>query len=629
MRRILSTSLLLSTLLLISISSAQEITTTAVPNLIRYGGALKDASGAPVTAVVGVTFAIYRQQDGGVPLWMETQNVIPDARGNYSVLLGSSTASGLPSDLFSQQEQRWLGVQLQGEPEQARVLLVSVPYAFKAHEAETLGGKSISDFVLAKDSNSTSAVTGTPSNSGASSTQTASVQGNKSSPKLAASQGQTFFSSALTPVVSVMQTGTTPGNNAIFATNSNLTSTSNAVFGQIMGAGRAVYGQALSTSQQAYGVQGDTASTIGVGLLGNATASTGPTYGLKGYSSSTGGTGVRGLSTATTGYTTGVSAQVASAAGIAGVFNNAAGGKILSGQNNGAEKFSVDGGGNATATGAVTANTINSVTSYKIGGSNVVSVGGLADQNLFLGFFAGASNMSGMGRRNVFFGYSAGYNNTTGSFNTFSGTMPAFSTRRGAPTLSADTPRETTTQRATSTRSMDTPPATTPSGAPKTLSPGTMPASPTPPVMRTLSPEPKLVLLTQKVIATLSVGTLRADSTRAAAKTPSPARWPVTKTRLGVSTLSTATELASVTLLAAGTLSSGLRPALTIRQGITTSMLETWARVLARSPAQSVSGGTSAMAMERKPPPILQVSTAKLRPAVLRCTSTPTDNSER
>ena len=102
---------------------------------------------------MGVTFAIYNQQDGGAPVWMETQNVTLDASGNYSVLLGSTTTTGLPADLFSQQEQRWLGVQVEGQAEQPRVLLVSVPYAFKAHEAETLGGKSISDFVLATGAN--------------------------------------------------------------------------------------------------------------------------------------------------------------------------------------------------------------------------------------------------------------------------------------------------------------------------------------------------------------------------------------------------------------------------------------------------------------------------------------------
>ena len=68
------------------------------------------------------------------------------------MILGTTTATGLPDDLFSQQEQRWLGVQVQGHAEEARVLLVSVPYALKAHEAETLGGFSASSFVRATPS---------------------------------------------------------------------------------------------------------------------------------------------------------------------------------------------------------------------------------------------------------------------------------------------------------------------------------------------------------------------------------------------------------------------------------------------------------------------------------------------
>jgi len=127
--------------------SAQAATTT-VPNLIRYSGTLKGEQGAaaPLSATVGATFAIYKQQDGGAPIWMETQNVTADASGQYSVLLGSTKTDGVPAELFSDQEQRWLGVQVQGQPEQARVLLVSVPYALRAHEAETLGGLPASAF---------------------------------------------------------------------------------------------------------------------------------------------------------------------------------------------------------------------------------------------------------------------------------------------------------------------------------------------------------------------------------------------------------------------------------------------------------------------------------------------------
>ena len=78
---------------------------TAVPNFIRYSGTLKDAQGAAFTsAAAGGTFAIYKQQDGGAPVWMDTQTVTPDASGNASVLLGGTTATGLPTDLFSQEE---------------------------------------------------------------------------------------------------------------------------------------------------------------------------------------------------------------------------------------------------------------------------------------------------------------------------------------------------------------------------------------------------------------------------------------------------------------------------------------------------------------------------------------------
>ena len=187
----------LATLLSTCVTSAQQAATTSVPNLIRYGGTLKDGQGAALASstAVGVTFAIYKQQDGGAPVWMETQNVTPDAGGNYSVLLGSTTATGLPGDLFSQEEQRWLGVQVQGQAEQPRVLLVSVPYAFKAHEAETLRGKSISDFVLAKDANAANSTAGAASNSGSGSTQTASGKSNAKSPSnQATAQGPTNFS---------------------------------------------------------------------------------------------------------------------------------------------------------------------------------------------------------------------------------------------------------------------------------------------------------------------------------------------------------------------------------------------------------------------------------------------------
>ncbi len=401
MRR-LSIALAFSTLFLVSICSAQQVSPTAIPNLIRYGGTIKNAQGAAVSsATTGVTFAIYKQQDGGAPVWMETNNVTTDAEGNYSVLLGSTTATGLPSDLFSQEEQRWLGVQVQGQAEQPRVLLVSVPYAFKAHEAETLGGRSVSDFVLSNNAsssanagNSTPAVTSTASNS---SSTTSGIK------IAAANQGPTNFSGSTTnQIVKVTQSGTGAGITASATTN-------------------AIYGLANGSSGNVYGVQGVATGTGGVALFGNANSPTGGTYGIKGSSSSTSGTGMRGLASAASGNTIGVSSQVNSPNGLAAVFNNAGGGKIISGQNNGVEKFSVDGSGN-----------INSASgTYEIGGSNVVNIGRSADYDLFLGVGAGVSNIAGSGTGNTFSGYKAGYNNTTGNVNTFSGAEAGLSNTTG------------------------------------------------------------------------------------------------------------------------------------------------------------------------------------------------------
>jgi hypothetical protein len=121
---------------------------SALPRLVRFGGTVKDLNGSPLTGVVGITFALYSEQTGGAALWLETQNVTADSNGHYVALLGSSKLDGLPTDLFISEQARWVGVQVSGQAEQPRVLLLSVPYALKAADAETLGGKPASAYLL-------------------------------------------------------------------------------------------------------------------------------------------------------------------------------------------------------------------------------------------------------------------------------------------------------------------------------------------------------------------------------------------------------------------------------------------------------------------------------------------------
>src|SRR5579863_2753065 len=141
----------------LQVYAEQPAASGIVPPVVKFGGVLTDASGKPVTGTVGVTFALYKDQEGGAPLWTETQNVLPDKTGHYSVMLGATSSHGLAGDLFVSGEPRWLGVQLQGQAEQARTVLMSVPYALKAADAETIGGLPPSAFLKASAPGSSAA----------------------------------------------------------------------------------------------------------------------------------------------------------------------------------------------------------------------------------------------------------------------------------------------------------------------------------------------------------------------------------------------------------------------------------------------------------------------------------------
>ena len=118
------------------------------PRVIRFKGLLKDMDGQPINTKVNVSFAIYNEPTGGSPLWEETQTV-QFSNGQYSVLIGLGSETGIPVELFRSGEACWLGVRMlvDGEQERPRVFLASVPYALKASDADTLGGLPASAFI--------------------------------------------------------------------------------------------------------------------------------------------------------------------------------------------------------------------------------------------------------------------------------------------------------------------------------------------------------------------------------------------------------------------------------------------------------------------------------------------------
>ena len=97
-----------------SVAYAQQSQpTAAVPKLVRFSGSFRPANGQPTQSVESVTLSVYRDQTGGTALWQEIQNVGVDADGHYSLLMGATQNEGMPLDLFSSGEPRWLGAQVQ------------------------------------------------------------------------------------------------------------------------------------------------------------------------------------------------------------------------------------------------------------------------------------------------------------------------------------------------------------------------------------------------------------------------------------------------------------------------------------------------------------------------------------
>jgi len=427
----------LATFLLVAASSAQQTSTATVPNLIRYSGTLKDAQGAvPSGTPLGVTFAIYKQQDGGVPVWQEIQNVTPDASGQYSVVLGSTTATGLPDDLFLQQEQRWLGVQVQGEAEQARVLLVSVPYAFKAHEAETLGGLPPSAFVKATPtdaSGGTSTETGTAAKAGTASkargTTTSakptcfSLGGGGTLPQVAMWDGpcdlvssgiyQPGFPGGPVGILKPAPIAALDVNGAI-----NVSPTSDNNTGNY---------QILESPVLSIGWPSKLTDVANQNLYAGVLA------GAQGFAQ--GSNGNTGTSNTFVGYGAAFHNQQGSGNTAVGV---AAGYRNIKGNNN--TYVGVDA---AFGLFSKAANNNNTIMGYQAGfkntGSNDSFYGyqagyaNFADGNSFFGFSAGSANTSG--NSNTFLGNSAGIANTTGDDNTFSGYQAGLKNSTGSDNI--------------------------------------------------------------------------------------------------------------------------------------------------------------------------------------------------
>ena len=294
-----------------------------VPPVIKYSGALTDVNNKPLTGIVGVIFSLYQEAQGGSALWVETQNVNPDKTGHYTVMLGSTTTQGLPSEVFASGEARWLEVQAQGQVEQPRTLLMSVPYALKALDAETVGGLPPSAFVKAAAPGVASpanlnepaaAITGSGTANHITKWLSATKLGNSN-----------IFDSAGNVGIAT----TTPG--ATLDVNGSAIVEDNATVNGNFGASN-VTASTISASSSSSTIVATTTNPGSqvAAITGNASASgQGASWGVLGMSSTSGGAGTVGLATGEQG--SGVYANNGNANGGYGVYATAAGGIAVQG----------------------------------------------------------------------------------------------------------------------------------------------------------------------------------------------------------------------------------------------------------------------------------------------------------
>ena len=184
----------------------------SLPSVIRFSGKATDSTTRPVTGLVGITFALYEQETGGPALWLETQNVQLDAAGHYTVLLGTTQPEGLPAEIFFSGQARWIGVQVAGQAEQPRVMLLTVPYAMKAGDAATVGGLPPSAFMLAAPLASNGSQTANSTSTGAAASATPAATSNVTTSGGAANTIPMFTTGTNIQNSLLTQTGTTVVN---------------------------------------------------------------------------------------------------------------------------------------------------------------------------------------------------------------------------------------------------------------------------------------------------------------------------------------------------------------------------------------------------------------------------------
>jgi hypothetical protein len=124
---------------------------------LNYQGRLLDGSGNPITGTRSMTFKLYGVATGGTALWTEGPKNVTATNGQFSTLLGDTTA--LVLTIFDGRD-LWLGVTVGSDAEASpRIQVAYSPYALYAGNAVKLGGQTSDAFAPAAHSHAGEQIT--------------------------------------------------------------------------------------------------------------------------------------------------------------------------------------------------------------------------------------------------------------------------------------------------------------------------------------------------------------------------------------------------------------------------------------------------------------------------------------
>ena len=129
------------------LKAKKELAYSTTTSLVRPGrvlsfqGRLTDSSGNPITSPTDIVFKFYNNSIGGTELYASSignsQTITPDENGIFSVVIGKSHGTEIPSTVFTENAEVWLEITADSEIMDPRQQIATVAYALNS---ETLQG---------------------------------------------------------------------------------------------------------------------------------------------------------------------------------------------------------------------------------------------------------------------------------------------------------------------------------------------------------------------------------------------------------------------------------------------------------------------------------------------------------